>query len=164
MTREELKRLYESLGPRLVLYLERRTGDGALAADLVQDVFLRLFESPIRLDSESEAKSYLYRMANSRLVDHARRGERDKRWRVWLRLESPTVEAAEADDMGRVFRTLKPRDAALLWLAYVEQMNHNEIAKVLGVKPTSVKVLLHRARIELKGTMTRLGLAPEMAV
>ena len=164
MTRNELERLYESLGPRLLLYLERRTGDPALAADLLQDVFLRLLESPIRANSEAEAKSYLYRMAQSKLIDHARREQRDQRWRIWMRLASPTVEAVGGDDIGKVFRTLKPRDATLLWLAYVEEMNHNEIAKVLGVKPASVKVLLHRARTELKGSVTRLGLAPGMAL
>lgn len=164
MTRAELERLYESFGPRLLLYLERRTGDSALSADLVQDIFLRLLEAPIRVSSQQEGKSYLYRAAHSRLVDHSRRVQRDRRWRIWLRLDSPAAEPVDDDDMGRAFRTLKPREATLLWLAYVEEMNHNEIARVLDVKPASVKVLLHRARTELKGAVTRLGLAPGMAL
>ena len=42
-------------------------------------------------------------------------------------------------DIGNVLRTLKPRQRALLWLAYVEGMQHREIADVLGVTTPSVK-------------------------
>ena len=41
---------------------------------------------------------------------------------------------------------LRPRDRALLWLAYAQEQPHVEIAEVLGVKTGSVKLLLFRAR------------------
>ncbi len=65
LTRTQLEELYTSLGPRLLVYLERRTADPALASDLVQDIFVRLLEAPICWESEAEAKSYLYRAAHS---------------------------------------------------------------------------------------------------
>ncbi len=160
LTRGQLEQLYQSLGPRLLRYLERRTGDPALAADLLQDVFLRLLESPIREDSPAEARSYLYRTAHSRLVDHARRAQRERLRRVWPWSE-PQVQPAGGEDLERIFRALKPRESTLLWLAYVEEMSHNEIAEVLTVKPASVKVLLHRARKRLRASIVHLGLAPE---
>ena len=85
LAREELERLYESLGPRLLAYLQRRTGDPALSADLLQEVFLRLLEAPIEAASEAEIRSYLYRTAQSRLVDRVRRRhvERRRLERLW---------------------------------------------------------------------------------
>ena len=163
LTRGELQRLYESLGPRLLRYLERRTSDPALAADLVQEVFLRLMQSPIRADSEAELKSYLYRMAHSRLVDHARTEQRARLLDL-LPWREPTSSPPGGSDMDRAFQRLKPRDATLLWLAYVEEMNHHEIAPVLGVKTASVKVLLSRARARLRAVSVDLGLAPESCV
>ena len=55
--------------------------------------------------------------------------------------------------MSREFAELKPRDRALLWLAYVEEHNHQEIASALGLARGSVKVLLSRARCALCGKL-----------
>jgi RNA polymerase sigma-70 factor (ECF subfamily) len=44
---------------------------------------------------------------------------------------------------------LKPRERALLWLAYAQEHPHSEIAVTLGVRTGSVKLLLFRARRRL---------------
>jgi RNA polymerase sigma-70 factor (ECF subfamily) len=49
-------------------------------------------------------------------------------------------------DVGRALRQLKPRDRSLLWLAYGQGWSHEEIAAALGLKTSSLKALLHRAR------------------
>ena len=108
----DLDSLYRSLGPRLLLYLQRRSGDPALAADLLQEVFLRLLESPIAARSEAEVRSYLYRTAQSRLVDRMRRAKLENlfRLRPWA---EPVVEMRDATDFERVFRkTEAPRRPA----------------------------------------------------
>ena len=45
---------------------------------------------------------------------------------------------------------LAPRDRALLWLAHVEGYDHREIARVLGLQESSVRVILFRARKKLE--------------
>jgi RNA polymerase sigma-70 factor (ECF subfamily) len=45
-----------------------------------------------------------------------------------------------------MLQRLKPRSRELLWLAYMEGMTHQEIAKVTGLSTMSVRVLLLRAR------------------
>jgi len=52
---------------------------------------------------------------------------------------------------------LKPRERAMLWLAYAEGASHREIADVLGLRPASLKPMLFRARRRLA---TLLGRAP----
>jgi RNA polymerase sigma-70 factor (ECF subfamily) len=44
---------------------------------------------------------------------------------------------------------MKPRDRAMLWLAYAEGASHREIAEALGLQPASMKLLLFRARRRL---------------
>jgi RNA polymerase sigma-70 factor (ECF subfamily) len=44
---------------------------------------------------------------------------------------------------------LKPRERAILWLAYAEGASHREIADVLGLSPGSLKAMLFRARRRL---------------
>ena len=48
---------------------------------------------------------------------------------------------------------LRPRERALLWLAYAQGHAHTEIADTLGVKTGSVKLLLFRARRKLAGIL-----------
>ena len=65
-------------------------------------------------------------------------------------------------DMSRVFEELKPRERALLWLAHVEESDHEEIAEALGLKAKSIRVLLFRARKRLGELLTKRGLGPEV--
>ena len=52
-------------------------------------------------------------------------------------------------DLSRAMARLKPRERALLWLAYAEGSSHKEIADSLGLKASSIKLLLFRARRRL---------------
>jgi RNA polymerase sigma-70 factor (ECF subfamily) len=50
---------------------------------------------------------------------------------------------------------LKPRERALLWLAYAQGSSHEEIAQSIGVRRSSVKLLLFRARRRLAALLGR---------
>ena len=48
------------------------------------------------------------------------------------------------------------KQRTLLWLAYVEEYSHREIAEILEISEGSVRVLLHRARGRLRGSLEAL--------
>ena len=82
--------------------------------------------------------------------------------RIRLPIAAATQVAAKGDlanefekttDVGRALQSLKPRERAMLWLAYAEGSSHQEIATALGVKTASVKLLLFRARRRLAGLL-----------
>jgi RNA polymerase sigma-70 factor (ECF subfamily) len=52
-------------------------------------------------------------------------------------------------DMIRMFQQLRPQERQMLWLAYVEGANRQEIADTLELRDPSVRGLLHRARRKL---------------
>ena len=49
-----------------------------------------------------------------------------------------------------------------MWLAHVEESDHEEIAEALGLKAKSIRVLLFRARKRLGELLTKRGLGPEV--
>jgi RNA polymerase sigma-70 factor (ECF subfamily) len=51
---------------------------------------------------------------------------------------------------------LKPRERAMLWLAYAEGASHREIAQALGLRTGSMKGLLFRARRKLVESLDEL--------
>jgi RNA polymerase sigma-70 factor (ECF subfamily) len=61
-------------------------------------------------------------------------------------------------DFTLAMSRLKPRERAMLWLAYAEGASHQEIADVLGLRTASLKAMLFRARRKLAAL---LGRAPQ---
>lgn len=150
--------LYERLAPALRGYLIRVSGQADLADDLLQDLFIKYLRTRLPEMDEAATKAYLYRTATNLVIDHWRRRERERKWSWKAVFHKPAEPKLELHgDMARQFGRLAPRERALLWLAYVEGFNHDEIARVLKVKSKSVKVLLFRARKKLGALLDPKG-------
>jgi RNA polymerase sigma-70 factor (ECF subfamily) len=140
-------------------YVYRVTRHAGDADDIVQDAFCRLLRADVGALGDEELRRYIFRIAGNLMTDRWRRAEREMSWLARLRGESPVEPAIEPDDrVSQEFAELTPRDRALLWLAYVEEHNHQEIASALGLARGSVKVLLSRARNRLRKLLVTKGL------
>ena len=138
-------------------YVYRVTGSAPDSDDIVQETFCRLLRAEVGELGDEELRRYLFRVAGNLLVDRWRRSARERGWLERIRHMSIQasahlhIVASDAEEeMPRIFAALKPRDRALLWLAYVEEHDHRQIAEALRVGPASVKVLLSRARARLR--------------
>jgi RNA polymerase sigma-70 factor (ECF subfamily) len=152
MDEDAFRAFYDRTSRALWGYLSRTSGDRQVADDLLQECYYRLLKSTMAFESEAHRRNYLYRIATN-LVHDSRRGSRP--------LFADGVDVAELEaphghadteqraDVRRAMGRLKPRERALLWLAYAQGSSHREIADVLGVKAGSIKMLLFRARRKL---------------
>jgi RNA polymerase sigma-70 factor, ECF subfamily len=144
----EFQRLYDATSRSILGYLVASTGRRDLADDLLQDTYCRLLVHHAALlvagMDEQVLRRYLFRIATNLLRD---------RWRVGH--DRPFTEPAEAGtaadfdtpiDVRAMLEHLKPKERQLLWLAYVEGMDHAEIAAATGLGRLSVRTLLFRAR------------------
>jgi RNA polymerase sigma-70 factor (ECF subfamily) len=133
----------------------RHAGD---ADDIVQDAFCRLLRADVGELGEEDLRRYVFRIAGNLMADRWRRAEREKSWlERFRRTPQDAAVAVPEDSVSREFAELTPRDRALLWLAYVEEHNHQEIAGALGLARGSVKVLLSRARARLRKLLITRG-------
>ena len=157
---------YRRTAGSLWSYLFRMTGNEAAADDLLQKTFFRYLRANPALATEEHQRRWLFRTATNLAMDHFRetKRERSRAESSEVRAAAPTLESREVlrHDMMQTFAELKPRERALLWLAHVEEADHDDISEALGVKPNSVKVLLFRARKRLAELLTKKGLAPEV--
>jgi RNA polymerase sigma-70 factor (ECF subfamily) len=156
MTEDAFRLFYDRTARPLWAYLARTSGDRRLADDLLQETYCRFLKSAPPMDDEAHQRHYLFRIATNLVVDLRRRPQLDA---AAVSVPSddlplPTArdgasDAARRVDVGRALARLRPRDRALVWLAYVNGSSHREIADALGLKATSIKLLLFRARRRL---------------
>jgi RNA polymerase sigma-70 factor (ECF subfamily) len=151
MDEDAFRAFYDRTARALWGYLSRVTGDRQLADDLLQETYYRFLRAGRRYESEEHRRNSLFRIATNLVIDARRRP-----YTVALP-ESPEAPVLQVDrdaenrsargmDVRRALARLKPRERALLWLAYAQGASHREIADVLGLQTASIKLLLFRAR------------------
>ncbi|WP_066795428.1 RNA polymerase sigma factor [Sphingomonas soli] len=135
-------------------YLVRIGAERSLAEDLAQEAFVRWSASPAAEWEDSRARSYLFTIGTRLLTDHWRKQRRLVAWEEADGAALSCEIAASPLFSGRAWAALGKRQQQLLWLAYVEEFSHDEIAAITGLASPSVRVLLSRARAALA---SRLG-------
>jgi len=156
MDQDEFRHWYDSVAPDLRRYVARLCQGREESADVFQEAFARLLGSGFSTDDPVERRRYLFRIATNLVRD---RGRWTRRWSLATLRErrgrSPEDGYADRVDVRRALAQLPTRSTALLWLAYVNGFSHHEIAEIVGVVPTSVRVLLARARKRLFENLER---------
>jgi RNA polymerase sigma-70 factor (ECF subfamily) len=161
MDEDTFRAFYDRTARGLWAYLARLTGDRQLVEDLLQETFYRFLRAAATYDNETHRRNSLYRIATNLARDVRRRSmARAASVPVGDDIERvPSRQGAGATermaDFNRAMSRLKPRERAMLWLAYAEGASHREIADVLGLRPTSLKPLLFRARRKLAELLGR---------
>lgn len=152
---EEFEALYLDERPGLLRRSARRLGSPSVAADLVQDVFLRLWERRFQeLDNEI---AYLRRSVNNAIVDHIR-AERVRNDYVegilpeQYAAPAPTpLDHVEPRDLLRRLdahiRSLPERTRHIFLLNKVHGCNYSEIADALGISRSAVEKHMARAML-----------------
>jgi RNA polymerase sigma-70 factor (ECF subfamily) len=145
------------------------TADEEAAADLLQDVFLRLHRYARRIDPERPFEPLLYRVTTNLAYTWVRRRSIGLRllreMGEWLTRErKPTLpQIAEADEAWQQVReaisALPLPQRVVLVLHYLNDLSVGEIAEILQVPEGTVKSRLHYGRRALKA---RLGLGKDL--
>ena len=141
--------------PRLLRYAVMLTGDRHQAADLVQDVLVKVFRNWSRIGSVEDPDGYVLRMVTNQYLSWRRS------WTVRHvvpvdelpdHAAAPDTGAAHADrdDLWARLGELPKRQRAVLVLRYYEQLTDAEIARVLGCSAVTVRGYAHRALASLR--------------
>jgi RNA polymerase sigma-70 factor, ECF subfamily len=162
MSEARFHEFYNATAKPLKKYLQRITGDAALADDLLQETYVRLLHrAPSTLDL-AQSKSYLFRVATNLARDQFRR-RRFQAAPLDERASALPLDAGggHAADLDKVLQQISPQHRELMWLAYVEGASHREIAEVTGLKEGSIRLVLFRVRHKLAEILRRRGVSRE---
>jgi RNA polymerase sigma-70 factor (ECF subfamily) len=158
MDEDAFRAFYDRTAGPLWGYLSRISGDRQMADDLLQEAYYRLLKSNVAFENETHRRNYLYRVATN-LVHDTRRGARpifdESVELTGIAASQGSASPEQRTDVRRALGRMKPRERAMLWLAYAQGASHSDIADVLGLKTASIKLLLFRARRKLAGLLER---------
>jgi len=159
MRDDDFERLYAAEAQGLFGFLAYRTGDRALAEDLLADTFERALRSRRRFDRrKGSAKTWLYAIALNLLRDQARRAAAEGRAleRVGPRpSETPEPSGAieDRDVVQRALTTLSAEEREAIALRFGADLTVPEMAEALREPLTTVEGRVYRALRKLRAEL-----------
>ena len=161
LTAEErvfMEELYEKHKKTMYFAARRETSDPELIKDLMQECFLNLIKniSTVRKLDCCKVDAYIVVVIRRLYINHAKKESRT----TLLPIELPSI-AAKADiyaaeiaqeqedaklDLETMLAQLSVRDSLLLQSKYITGMEDEALAAEFGCKPSSIRMLLSRAR------------------
>jgi RNA polymerase sigma-70 factor, ECF subfamily len=154
--------------------LFRLVGTREEAEDLAQEVFLRLYRNPPRLEGNLDLSPWLYRVATNLGYNALRKGGREAKRQERAEGFAQVDEAAGQDSAGpersavaaeerqavrRALATLSEREQACLVLRH-SGLSYSEVAAAIGVQASSVGTLLARAEERFRKAYEKLQEVP----
>ena len=146
-------------------YVLRLVGDRALAEDLTQEVFLRVYQGLPRFSLRSKFTTWLFQVTKNRVLDELRAVERRPRAVVDLD-DAPALEVLDApferleaiDAVWRAVENLNVDLKSALLLRDVVGLSYTEIADALEITLATVKWRIYKAREDVQLALAREGI------
>lgn len=167
---EELVRRYQR---QIVSYVFRMLNDYESALDVTQEVFIKVYNSLDRYNSEYKFSTWLYRIAHNAAIDNIRRRDpraqsletdgRDGVIRLEIETSEPSPERSREsserrDEIRNVVRCLPAAYRELILLRHGHDLSYEEIGEVTGLPLGTVKNRLFRAREMMRQILLERGI------
>lgn len=157
----------------VIHFLDRMVQNHAVAEELAQEVFLRVYRSRATYEPTAKFTTWLFRIATHLALNSIRDGKNE---RLQERLDEnaedvpvkqvsdkrPSVEAtlvyeARLEEVRKAIGALPDKQRAAVLMHKYEEMEYTQIAKVLNCSESAVKSLLFRAYETLRARLAHMA-------
>lgn len=165
--------LLEKHRTSVVHFLYRMVQNGAIAEELAQEVFLRVYRSRGTYEPTAKFTTWLFRIATRLALNSLRDGKYERMEETLdgpsedaparqLSDTRPTVEAvmvkqARLEEVRRAVAALPEKQRAAVLMHKYQEMEYTQIAKVLNCSESAVKSLLFRAYETLRARLAHMA-------
>ena len=161
---DALEQIYDRYSPMTYGIILRIAGDAGAAEDLLQEVFLKIWEHAQRFERDKGSLgTWLITMARNRAIDY-RRSVEGRMTKQSVGLESMPVGQSHVEEefvlrLDRIAKvraaleTLNESQRRVIELAYYDGMSQTEIAAKLGQPLGTVKALMRRGLKVIKDSL-----------
>ena len=140
--------LFDMYNGRLATFIFKLTKSETTAAELVQDIFVKLWVKRAELAEVNNVHAYLFTIASNRTIDHLRKVAAESRMlnKIWTRIakfqesSEHAYDAKECNEMiNQAMVRLSPQKQEIFRLSRYEGLSHEEIATQLHLSRSTVK-------------------------
>lgn len=169
------RELFERHKTRVINLSYRFVRNQEMAEDIAQDVFIKVYEKKVSVDTKAKFFTWLYRVTVNASMDHLRSkdsrflsldekssGEDDEKTRLDKTADfkslspSQALEKRELQDLvRREIDGLPEKLKSCAFLYQFEEMSYQEISKVLGITAKAVERRLYHAKKILKEKLAK---------
>lgn len=168
----------------LYAYTMMRVNDKGIAEDIVQETFLSAWKNRASYKGEASEKNWLFAICKNKIIDYYRKkaksivspAEEDTIDNRFTDVGHWTKEAGPANwgiDFNETIQTkefygileqcknkLQQMQQAVFSMKYLEDLDAEEICKVLQITPSNYWVLMHRAKLQLRSCLEKNWIDP----
>lgn len=167
---DKLGLLFERYHKSLYGFFYRLTLEREVSEDLVQNVFIRMLKYKHTYKGDGQFKTWMYHMARNLFSDHYRKNKKmgykedvevaDKYFSNENNAESNRIQREEMDLLQHAMNQLTFEKKEVLILSKYQEMKYKDIADLLGITESAVKVRIFRALKDLKTVYLQLEATP----
>jgi RNA polymerase sigma-70 factor (family 1) len=151
--------LYYKYSPRLYRHILRMVKSEETARELLQDIFMKVWELRAGLDMERSFQAYLYRIAENKVYDFFRKAARDKKLgdaliasaiESYSHIEEMVLHDESLRLVQGAIDQLPPVRRQVFMLCKIEGKTYEEIASTLGISVSTISDHIVKANRALK--------------
>ena len=168
-------------GDLMYQYCLPRVNDTMAAEDLVQETFLSALKGLDTYRGEASEKNWIFAILKNKIIDHYRKKAKeqsvitasdspfnDDKWfnedghwnensmpKDWYATEDPTERKELQKIINLCKDNLRTLQQQVFILKYMEELDSDEICKVLEITASNFWVLIHRARLQMRGCVEK---------
>lgn len=165
------KRFFELYFEPVYRFVRKYTEEDAIARDITQDTFIRLYERRRDFDVPEKAKSFIYITARNLCLDHLKHQKIKQQYQ-----QTQSVSKAEDPDflheityqetlriLHQAIDTLPPQTRKIILLG-LNGKNNNEIAETLNISVNTVKSLKKKCLHQFEGATEKSHALPAFLI
>lgn len=159
---ERYEKMYFSTKDRLIGFVKHNVHDNAVADDIVQECYIRLWEKMEQVKDDDCILHLLRKYAHNLIIDHVRKAAREALRDNAYQQQQPVACTADdklllkeiLQDYDHIVNTLPPKRRVIYRLVKEEGLSHREIADKLHISTNTIEKQMNEALYTLRHHFT----------
>jgi RNA polymerase sigma-70 factor (ECF subfamily) len=165
--RRAMQTLYQRHNVRVYRFVLRLTNDGSVAEDLVSEVFMDVWRQADTFRAKSQVSTWLLSIARHKALSALRRrSDEQLDERLASAIEDPADDPetiVRNEDRNSIIQACLSQLSAphreVIDLVYYHEKSVDEVARIVGIPPSTVKTRMFYARKHMEKLLATVGIA-----
>lgn len=155
--------IYDRYKERLAGNLYKLLKSEELTKEILQDLFLKIWDTREQLDPEKSFRSYLFKIGENMVNDYYRRAARDRNMRdkmilasteLYSHIEEQLFTKENAEMLQKAVDQMPPQRKQVFILCKLEGKSYKEVEQIMGINAKTINSHLFQANKFLKQYFT----------